>query len=447
MDKIESISSQRTKKAKKNIIVSLLLKGASMVISFVLIPMTIGYLSTYEYGVWLTLSSLLHWIDFMDIGLGNGLRNKLSESLAANNIQLSKSYVSTAFFALAAIITVFYVFFVVLCSFVDWYSLLNVAPEKVENLKAIVLIVTGMMCLNFVLKNITYVYFAKQVALINNLVIFAGQLFSFISIWILIQTTEGALWKVASIYSSAPVIILLLLYPYTFGVMYKELNPSLFFFKKEYLKDLLGLGISFFFLKIGGLLIFTSSNFIISKVLAPDAVTPYSICQKYYSIITMIFTIIVTPMWSASTEAYVRDDTKWLRNAARKMFYICLLLLLLTSIMTVFNQFAYKIWLKDAVVVPMSINIIFAIYVTIVNVSTCYSHFLFGMGKLRLQIYSTVFSGILFIAIAPYLTQMWGISGAAISLCIANLPAMILNPIQFLFVTDKSSSHHKIWYK
>ena len=161
----------------------------------------------------------------------------------------------------------------------------------------------------------------------------------------------------------------------------------------------------------------------------------------------MIFTIIVTPMWSASTEAYVRDDMKWLRNAARKMFYVCLLLLLITSIMTVFNQFAYKIWLKDAVVVPMSINIIFAIYVTIVNVSTCYSHFLFGMGKLRLQIYSTVFSGILFIAIAPYLTQMWGISGAAISLCIANLPAMVLNPIQFLFVTDKSSSHYKIWYK
>lgn len=447
MDKIESISSQRTKKAKKNIIVSLLLKGASMVISFVLIPMTIGYLSTYEYGVWLTLSSLLHWIDFMDIGLGNGLRNKLSESLAANNIQLSKSYVSTAFFALAVIITVFYVLFVVLCSFVDWYSLLNVAPGKVENLKAIVLIVTGMMCLNFVLKNITYVYFAKQVALINNLVIFAGQLFSFISIWILIQTAEGALWKVASIYSSAPVIILLLLYPYTFWVKYKELNPSLFFFKKKYLKDLLGLGVSFFFLKIGGLLIFTSSNFIISKVLAPDAVTPYSICQKYYSIITMIFTIIVTPMWSASTEAYVRDDMKWLRNAARKMFYVCLLLLLITSIMTVFNQFAYKIWLKDAVLVPMSINIIFAIYVTIVNVSTCYSHFLFGMGKLRLQIYSTVFSGILFIAIAPYLTQMWGISGAAISLCIANLPAMVLNPIQFFFVTDKSSSHYKIWYK
>ena len=447
MNSIDNISLQRTRKARKNIIVSLLLKGASMVISFVLIPMTIGYLSPYEYGVWLTLSSLLHWIDFMDIGLGNGLRNKLSESLAANNIQLSKSYVSTAFFSLAAIITVFYVLFVVLCSFVDWYSLLNVSPRIVANLKAIVLIVTGMMCLNFVLKNITYVYFAKQVALINNLVVFAGQLFSFASIWILMQTTEGALWKVATIYSSAPVIILLLLYPYTFFVKYKELNPSLSFFKKAYLKDLLGLGVGFFFLKIGGLLIFTSSNFIISKVLSPEDVTPYSICQKYYSIITMIFTIIVTPMWSASTEAYVRNDTKWLRNAANKMFYICLLLLFCTAIMTVFNQIAYKIWLKDAVIVPMSINIIFAIYVTIVNVSTCYSHFLFGMGKLRLQIYSTVFSGILFIVIAPYLTQMWGISGAAISLCIANLPAMILNPIQFLFVTDKYSSHYKIWYK
>ena len=61
MNNTSSLSENRTRKAKYNIIISLLLKGFSLIISFVLIPLTIGYLSQYEYGVWLTLSAFLHW--------------------------------------------------------------------------------------------------------------------------------------------------------------------------------------------------------------------------------------------------------------------------------------------------------------------------------------------------------------------------------------------------
>jgi len=72
----------RTKRAVQNIGISLFIKGGSILISFLLIPLTLDYLNPYEYGIWLTLNSVLSWVYLFDIGLGNGLRNRLAEALA-----------------------------------------------------------------------------------------------------------------------------------------------------------------------------------------------------------------------------------------------------------------------------------------------------------------------------------------------------------------------------
>ena len=76
-----------------NVIMSFIIKGISILVSLVLVPLTLHFLDTYEYGLWLTISSILLWIDYFDIGLGNGLRNKLSEALVAKDMELAKEYV------------------------------------------------------------------------------------------------------------------------------------------------------------------------------------------------------------------------------------------------------------------------------------------------------------------------------------------------------------------
>lgn len=77
---------KRNSKAIKNVLFSFFLKGGSILTSLLIVPMTLSYLNSYEYGVWLTLSSILSWIYILDIGLGNGLRNKLTEALAIKNM-------------------------------------------------------------------------------------------------------------------------------------------------------------------------------------------------------------------------------------------------------------------------------------------------------------------------------------------------------------------------
>lgn len=73
---------ERTVLIKKNIAGSILIKGWNCIVQLLLVPITLNCLNQYEYGIWLTINSILLWIDQFDIGLGNGLRNKLAEALA-----------------------------------------------------------------------------------------------------------------------------------------------------------------------------------------------------------------------------------------------------------------------------------------------------------------------------------------------------------------------------
>ena len=90
----------RTIKANKNIVASAGIKVADTLVYLLLVPLTLGYLNAYEYGIWLTLNSILAWINSFDIGLGNGLRNKLATAIAEGDKEKARAYVSTTFFTL-----------------------------------------------------------------------------------------------------------------------------------------------------------------------------------------------------------------------------------------------------------------------------------------------------------------------------------------------------------
>lgn len=66
----------RSQKVKKNIIYSFLLKFLSIGLSFILLPLTVHYLTEVEYGIWVTLFTIMNWVNFLNMGLGLGLRSK-----------------------------------------------------------------------------------------------------------------------------------------------------------------------------------------------------------------------------------------------------------------------------------------------------------------------------------------------------------------------------------
>jgi len=120
---------ERSVKTKKNIFTSILIKCVSIAISFLLIPLALNYLNPVKYGIWLTLTSVIGWFAFFDLGLGNGLRNKLAEALAKNDNELARTYISTSYAIMSITIGLVYLLFVLVFPFINWSFILNTPPE------------------------------------------------------------------------------------------------------------------------------------------------------------------------------------------------------------------------------------------------------------------------------------------------------------------------------
>ena len=123
---------QRSLLILKNVFASFIVKGWSVVVQLLLVPLTLSCLGVYENGVWLTISSVLLWIDNLDVGLGNGLRNKLAVYMAENNIIKAREMVSSTIAMLSAIILPVATILVILEIFGDVYGLFNVSCNTIS---------------------------------------------------------------------------------------------------------------------------------------------------------------------------------------------------------------------------------------------------------------------------------------------------------------------------
>lgn len=153
---------QRSIKAKKNILMLVIIKGFSIAVSLVLVPLTIHYINPTRYGIWITLTSIVGWFSFFDVGLGHGLRNKFAEAITKGNYELARIYVSTTYAILGGIVALVLIIFFSINPFLDWSKILNTPPDMADELSTLALIVFGFFCIEFVLRLITTILTADQ---------------------------------------------------------------------------------------------------------------------------------------------------------------------------------------------------------------------------------------------------------------------------------------------
>ena len=438
---------ERSKKAKVNILISFLLKGIGIAIHLLLVPLTLNYLNTTNYGIWITLSSIIAWIGFFDIGLGNGLRNKFAEALAKNDTDKARVFVSTSYTILSILVFLFYIPFLIINPYLNWSKILNASPGMEQDLSKLVIFIFTFFSMQLILKLISSVVIADQKPAVADLLNVLCSILSLIFIFFLIKTTSGSLLYLGISLSLAPVIIYSLASIFFFTKNYKAFRPSFKFIKFRYSKELTTLGIQFFFIQISGIILFSTSNIIITQLLGPAEVTPYNIAYRYFYVIIMLFTIILTPFWSGFTEAYHKKDFVWIRNVMRKLVNFRLVLIFIVIIMTLLANTAYRIWVGDKIKVPFLLSVLMAVFVIITIWNMVYIYFINGVGKIRLQLYIGIFAALVHIPLSIYFVKYLnlGSSGVVLSTCLCISPTVILWPIQFRKIVTKKSTG--IWDK
>lgn len=432
---------------KKNVAFSFLLKGLSILINLALVPVTINYLGQEQYGIWLTLTSIIGWMSFFDIGLGNGLRNKLSEALANNNLILAKSYISTSYAALILIVLTIASVFFLINFYIDWSKILKSSPEISSEVSILAIVVVSSFFIQFPLKLISTVLVANQKTAINDSINVTSNLISLIIIVIIINYTMNSILLIGTVMSFVPIVTLCLFSFFFYYGNYKHLRPSYKDIKIQHFRELGSIGSHFFIIQIAAIVLFSTDNMIITHILGPAEVTPYNISFKYFNVVTMIYYIILTPFWSAFTHAYHKGDFTWIKNSTKYLVYISILFSIGVFFLIFISDKVYSLWVGESIKISNSLTICMGLFTIIQLFATPFTYFINGVGKIRLQLYTAIIACSINIPLSIYLGKNLGLGSAGVILatCVCNFSSVILWPIQFFKIINKKE--YGIWAK
>jgi O-antigen/teichoic acid export membrane protein len=423
----------RTTKANKNIIYSFLIKGLSIGCQFAMVPLTLHYLDKERYGIWLTMASIVSWFSFFDVGIGNGLRNKLSEALAKGDTRLAKIYVSTSYAFVAAIFLTLMLLFWVVNPLINWPHVINTSPGLAGELSKMMLVVFSFFCLQFILNLIGNILFAHQESALTNLINPLGNLVSLTIIFILTLTVPSSLFWVSVVFSASPVLVLLVFNALFLGWKYRDIAPGFRYIQFRHSKDLFGMGLQFFVIQIAFIVMYYSANIVLTKLFGPAEVTVYNIAYKYFTIALLINGIITATYWSAFTDAYVRQEWTWIRHTIRRMEKVTYLLMAMVVVSTVLANKLIGLWLHNAVQVPLSMQIVMCAFTLISLIAAPQHIFLNGTGKVRLQLYTAIYSIIVTIPLALLFCKTFhlGPEGVILAMICTSLPVTLLYRVQY----------------
>lgn len=401
-----------------NIFFNFLFKGFSILISFLLVPTMLNYLNTEEYGLWILILSITSWIYTFDIGIGNGLKNKIAEYLTAKRNKEIKEVIITSYFFVFVISLLFFIIVSVGLKFLNLNNLLQIYFLNKKEIFQLLMLNIGFVCLNFTLSLCNNIFIGSQktyLSAINNVL---NQFLFFIFLILLIFFKKRSIFYLSIIYGISISISHLILTIYYF-IRNKDLKPNFNNFNINKIKNILNIGGKIFIIQIAGLIIFSTDSFIITNFLGPEKVAEYNIVYKFFSIPLIAISLICTPMWSQSTKEFYNRNYLWFENILKKLNLLFVVICLGMCFMIILGQKIIYFWTTYKINPSFSLIFITAIAVLLTCYSNMYSTILFGINAIDFPMYLAILQAILNIVLSYVFIRYYdlGINGVILATC------------------------------
>lgn len=422
----------RTVKAKKNVLLATLAKGIGILIGFAHYSVSLEYLSPANFGIFLTLTSIIDWFGRLDVGVGQGLRNIVGEVVADEDYDLARGYVSTAYFLLGSIISGVTLIFMLANVFIPWAEWLNADASMEWDIRILALMMFAAFGIRFVSSLVYQIFYALQrVAIVDFFSLVTKVLFLVIII-VLAYTTQESLILFGAAKTLTFALVPLFVGFYFFKREFKPFRPSIKHVRKKLLGALLTLGGKFFLIKMSMVVILQTNSILIARYVSLESVVEYQAASKFLSVFLIIFNIMSNQLWAANVEAYRKKDMEWMKKTMNGVTKIWLGSLVFISLLVLVSPIFYKLWLQDKVQISMMVSVIIAISICIRTWVNIFNLVLNGTGKIIIQMYAWIAASIMNIPISIFFatTMGLGLVGIELGTIVSLLPLVFLSPIQ-----------------
>lgn len=374
----------------KNVAGAFIVKGFALFVSLYTLPAYIKFFNNSEVlGLWFTILSLLNWILNFDLGIGNGLRNKLASSLARKDKSLTIHYISSAYFSVGMIVILISCAFPLLLYGADLNRSLNISegilsPEALY--LAVIIVLIGVM-LQFWIRLISSILYALQKSAINNFLVLCTNILILLYVKLAPSGTNDYNVIVMSIVHGVAVLLPLIIASFwIFSGILKFAIPKWKYVTQKYVREVVGLGGIFFFIQIAYMVIMSTNEYLITITSSNADNISYQAYYKLFSLGSTVFALMLTPIWSVVTKAKAENNYSWIKKTYYRFIKLGLLFCLCEFIIIIFIKPLMTFWLGKGIIdINLPYCLYFAFFGSLMIFISILSSVANGIGRLKSQ--------------------------------------------------------------
>ena len=171
-------------------------------------------------------------------------------------------------------------------------------------------------------------------------------------------------------------------------------------------------GALFLVLQICAAIMFQTNAIIIAQLLGAGEVAEFAVADRMFSVVGVVLSLVLTPLWPAYGEAVARGDLGWVRRTLRRSLILAAASsTLLALLFVVAGPVLLRWWVGAAVSPPFSLLVALGIWKIVESVGSTVAMFLNGVNEIAIQAAFAVVAATASVALRIWWAPRFGVTG------------------------------------
>ena len=404
--------------------ISIFVKGAigslssqifTVVLSIVSVPIALNYLGSFQYGIWVVISSIILYLALSQFGLSTSS----SVLIAKTAVRADQGLIFKRTFSLLTYFSLLSLFILGVLSFFSesWGKVFGeISRFSRHDAVSATIIMVAFYILRIPAIAFTSTFFGLQEVYLERIyVVVVPAFLSFLALLITIFL-GGHLLMLATLTGSAQLLASIVS-----GIHFSMRHGDMLSIKKnvtannDLTKDLLSSGSRIFFIGLASMVVWSTDSLVISYFLGPELVTSYAVTFKLYAAAFAMLSIgnsVLMPMFGS---AFGRGEWSWIREVYQNSLPLMVVLGGLVWVGGI-------LFSKPIILLFIGLQgyggplVVFALggYGYILSSINLTAHLLSGINATRFMLWIAIAEATLNLALSIIFIRWWGVGGVAL---------------------------------
>jgi O-antigen/teichoic acid export membrane protein len=386
-------------------------RGLTALSLLVALPLVVDRLDASSAGVWTLLVTALALLGFADLGLGNGLVNRLSDAVGRQDHPAAVRTVSTGAAALAAISAAGIPLAALAVLAVPWESVLRLGSGEVPSLRAAVATFLLAVVAGVPAGLGQRIHLAYQQSWAASATSAAGSVLALAAV-LVAWVADAGLPAFVGAMLLPPVAAAAAETAWVLGRSHRDLRPRRSHLERAALGGLVRAGGLFFVLALAGAAAYQSDSFVVARYLGPEEVTSFGATLRLFLVAPALAAAVLLPLWPAYSEAIGRGDHAWVRSTLRRSLLLSAVGVAVPSAaLVLLARPLLSVWAGSIPAPSTSLLLAMGAWSVVSTASMALAMWFNGTGVVRLQVVLSLVMATSNLWLSISVVDRWGAAG------------------------------------